>query len=372
MIIQIRSVILLFLLLLVIPHTPADGGEFSDKAGSSSDKYIILMHPTVGNISTWLYLTSEGILPVDPEREVLGVYSKQGSYDYSQTSDFVKDRGLENIRLMGIDIPFDHKFRVADNNNSILHRAIFGMADAIIFFGGPDIPPVAYGQEMSLLTVVTDPHRHYLELSFLYHLLGGYQDESFVPLMEENPDLPILGLCLGMQTMNVATGGTMIQDIPFEIYGKTTVEQVLALEQDKQHRNYYSVYRLDPDVSARTFHRIVIEENSHMHKISGDSEHNPYILSSHHQAPGLIGKGFRVTAWSMDKKVAEAIEHKRYPNVIGVQFHPEVRSLFMEDSKITFRPGEEATHSFIDLYPGPRGEDFHRNFWNHFGNLLKQ
>ena len=346
------------------------GGHYG-QALINGENHIVLMNPTVGNINTWLFLTSEGILPVDPGINVLGVYSDQASYDFSRTSEYINKEGIDNITLMGIEAPLDPQHLFAENVNSRLFNKIFRIAEGIIFFGGPDIPPSIYDHEMSLLTVVTDPHRHYLELSFLFHLLGGYQDDDFVPLMEENPSLPVLGICLGMQTMNVASGGTMIQDIPFEIYGKTTIEEVLAMEQDQQHRNYYAFYRTDPDVSARSFHRVLIEEDSHMQTALGDGELDPYILSSHHQALDRLGKGFRVTARSMDKKVVEAIEHTRYPNVIGIQFHPEVRNLYDADSKITFRPGEEASYSFIDLYPGSKGEDFHRNFWKHFGDLLR-
>lgn len=359
------AAMLLFAFFAASGH-PAEGS--GHRAGD--DRYIVILHPTVSNISTLLYLTSEGILPVEPGTGVLGVYSVHGSYDYSLSADFIDEEGLDNVKLIGVEAPFDPDSLFSVNVNSDIFRMIFRMAQGIIFYGGPDIPPATYGGEMSLLTVVTDPHRHYIELSFLYHLLGGYQDDDFIPLLEENPELPVLGICLGMQTMNVATGGTLVQDIPFEIYGMKTVEQVLAMDRDQQHRNYSTAYRLDPGVGARSFHRILIEEESHMAIAKGGGGQAPYVLSSHHQTLEQTGKGFRITAMSMDEKIAEAIEHTRYPNVIGIQFHPEVNTLYMEESKITFTPGKEAEHSFLDLYPGESGEDFHRNFWRHFGSLL--
>ncbi len=56
----------------------------------------------------------------------------------------------------------------------------------------------------------TDPGRHFFEVSFLFHLLGGSRNESFKPLLDENPGYMVTGFCLGMQSMNVATGGILI------------------------------------------------------------------------------------------------------------------------------------------------------------------
>lgn len=338
----------------------------------SQDKFIVIMHPTVDNIRTWIYLTSEGILPVEPDTKILGVYSDHASYDYSRTDDYIRMNGYDHISLLGIGSSMDIDHLFSENVNTEIFRMVFQMAKGILFFGGPDIPPAIYGDEMNLLTLVTDPHRHYLEVSFLFHLLGGYQNEDHIPFLEENRELPLLGICLGMQTMNVAAGGTMIQDIPSDIYGKKTVEQVLASDPDQQHRNYYSAFRIDQDVAARSFHRILIEEGSHLQKSLSENQTQPYILSSHHQALDRLGKGFMATAHSTDRKVIEGIQHLNYPNVIGIQFHPEVITLYDKESKIIFAPGEEAVNSFIDLYPGPEGEEFHFNFWKYFGNLIEK
>jgi putative glutamine amidotransferase len=324
-----------FLLLITVPAVLVSATM--NPAEDSSNKKIIILHPTVSNISTWLYLTSNHILPLEPDTEILGLYSEKGAYDYSLTYQYLDREGIENVSLLEVKA-LEETSLFHSNVNSSLFYEVFTMASGIVFFGGPDIPPGIYGQEMNLLTLVTDPHRHYLELSFLFHLLGGYQDEDFTPFLEENPELPILGICLGMQTMNVATGGTMIQDIPTEVYNVFTVEQILKMDPDKMHRNYNVAWNTDPRVGARSFHRIRIMENCHMETVSGSAGLTPYILSSHHQALSEIGKGFRITAVSMDEKIVEAIEHTRYPNVIGIQFHPEVTSLYEKESKITFSP----------------------------------
>ncbi len=70
---------------------------------------------------------------------------------------------------------------------------------------------------MSLLTRLTDPYRHYFEASFLFHLLGGSQNIDYTPFLEVNKEYTVYAICLGIQTMNIAAGGTMTQDIPSEL-----------------------------------------------------------------------------------------------------------------------------------------------------------
>lgn len=361
----------LFLLLSILTATFYFGCEERQETSfQEGEKYIVLMHPTVANVRIWTYLTSNDILPVDPSMNVLGVYSENTSYNFTRTADFIEEEGLGHVKLMGLDGPSDPDNIFTENDYSGPFREIFEGAAGIIFFGGADIPPSLYGSELNLLTSISTPHRHYLELSFLYHLIGGYQDEEFTPLLEEDPEMPVLGLCLGMQTINVAAGGTLIQDIPTEVYGAQTVEDVLRLDPDNQHRDYTTIHQSDHELGAYPFHRIMIEEGTHLSAVMGEDTYPPYIRTSHHQAVDETGKGLYVSAWSMDGKVVEGIEHERYPNVIGVQFHPESITIFDEERKFAYRPGEEATMSYMELYPGEKGENFHRNFWVYFAGLL--
>jgi len=338
---------------------------------AASARHIVIMHPTVNNLKTFLYLTSEGIFPLPENFRVVGVYHESARYDYELSAQFIKEENLSSISLLGVGPVLSENEIFAENKWTETFKEIFEKSEGIIFFGGPDIPPSTYGQEMNLLTVVTDPNRHYLELSFLYHLLGGFQDEGFVPLLEQNPTYPILGICLGMQTMNVATGGSMIQDIPTQIYGFTTVEDVLRADQQMRHRNYNTNYSLDANVTSDNYHQIIIK-GGHMQEINSTIGTNPFVLSSHHQAALKIGKGLVVTATSLDGKVVEALEHNKYSNVVGVQFHPEVVDLYKVESKINEKPFEPGKFSYLELYPGELGENFHRNFWKHVASWFEK
>jgi putative glutamine amidotransferase len=330
-------------------------------------KHILLMHPTVNNLRTFYFLTGEGIFSLPEDYRVVGVYHREGRYDYSLSEDFIREEGLGDIALLALDQALDQMDLFGENALSETFTELFTRSKGAIFFGGPDIPPLVYGEQTDLLTVITDPHRHYLELSLLFHLLGGYQDESHTPLLEKNPHYRILGICLGMQSMNVATGGTLTQDIPTAVYGKTTVEQVLEMEPDMQHRNYHTHYSLDQRITSYGYHRIRMAAGSQHARLTGNEDVFPVVMSSHHQAADRIGKGFRIAAWSMDGRIVEAIEHETYPNVIGVQYHPELRFIFEPETRVAHIPGEEPGPAYLDLWPGEKGENFHRDFWKHIG-----
>lgn len=333
---------------------------------------IILMHPTVNNLQTFVSLTEQDIFPFPKDANVLGVYHTQGAYDYSQSAKFLQDLNNPRFALLAVsgDLKPDNIYK--DNECSDVFSSIFRNSRGIIFFGGPDMPPAIYKQQTNLLTSITDAHRHYLELSFLFHLLGGSKNDNYNPLLESNNEYAILGICLGMQSINVATGGTMVQDIPTEIYGLTTVEEVLALDENMQHRNYYTNLGVDNDLIWGHFHQVKFEKGSLFESLNENSETLPYIWSSHHQALIELGKDIIPIAWSLDGKIIEAIKHAKYPNVLGVQFHPEVPAIYEADAKLQRIPFEQNPKSYLDLYPKEKGEGFHRAFWQMVGEWYKR
>jgi putative glutamine amidotransferase len=333
----------------------------------NSKPSIILMHPTVKNLKTFIYLIDNGIFPLSEDYQIVGLYHKLGNYSYNQTADFIKNEGLNRFKLVEVEPELSPKELFMTNSCSPTLKTIFQQSKGAIFFGGPDLPPNTYDKKVNLLTEITDVHRHYLELTFLFQLLGGWQDTLFTPLMAENKSFTLLGICLGMQSMNVATGGTMVQDIPTEIYGLKTIEDVLSMEIDQQHRNYHTNFGTDTDLIWGSFHRVKLESGSLLDSLNEFSPISPTVWSSHHQCVDRLGKGMAPIAWSIDGKIVEAMVHSKYPNVIGVQFHPEVPAIYNSQEMLKQLPLQPASNSYINIFPGNKGENFHKSFWRYIG-----
>jgi len=234
--------------------------------------------------------------------------------------------------------------------------------------GGPDIPPAIYNEETNLKTEILDPSRHYFEASFLFHLLGGNQNSGFKPFLESNPEYTVYGICLGMQTMNIATGGTMIQDIPSELYQYNSVEQILKSDVNVQHRNYNNNISIDEDLFPGSFHEIKINESQ---PIIGNEkiEISPLVYSNHHQAIEKLGKDFQIIATSVDGKIVEAISHKKFPNVLGIQFHPE--GTFMYNTEVKFKKSNnDSLVSGFEIVSKQGSHKFHIDIWKEFSRKL--
>ncbi|MEY1639821.1 gamma-glutamyl-gamma-aminobutyrate hydrolase family protein [Tenuifilum osseticum] len=330
------------------------------------DRVLILVHPTENNIKTFNYLIDSKIFPIPSVTKVIGVYHTSEKYDYSKSVEYIKKNKLENFRLLPVKEPITETAIYRVNECTDVFVRLTKVSNGFIFTGGPDIPPSIYGEKTSLLTQITDPARHYFEVSFMFHLIGGSKDTLFQPLLDAKPLMPVVGICLGMQTMNVAAGGTLVQDIPSEIYGIESVEDALIQQTNNLHRNYNANYALDDKLLWGNFHQVSIVDEP----LKSICQGQPWVLSSHHQGVERLGRNLKIIATSIDGNVVEAIVHTKYPNVIGVQFHPEPTLLYNNDEFLRFLPNQPSRLTYLNMYSGEAGEKFHLNFWSWFGKKV--
>jgi len=334
---------------------------------------LAVSNPLTGTLQDILALKEQGLLP--GKFEVVGIYHAKEHPNYKEAQKFVLEQKLDWIHFHEITAEIGPADLYRTNTLSKEYAEIVRKSDGLILFGGPDLPPAAYGDKTELLTVITNPYRHYMELSLVFHLLGGFQDPSFKGLLEGRPDFPVLGICLGEQTLNTGTGGTLIQDVWADLYARKYVEDVIAMGQPNWHTNpWRRIFPLMRELLPYMLHPIQFAPGSkfivEMGFKAGDQ---PYIMSAHHQAAGKIGKGFKVAATSLDGKVVEAIEHATYRNVLGVQFHPEFDMLWETEPKHKMTPDDKdlfAVNAYLKTH-APSFE-FHQKLWAWFVNKVKK
>lgn len=363
---NIRKLKIVFLVLIFSQSVL--GQDFFNGDFNHEKKYLLLAHPTVQNLNTILFLTEQGIFNIS-DAEIVAVYHHDESYNFKKSIDFVEKEQLRKIHFQEVkshlDIPDIYRENACTNE----FKTLFNNSSGIIFFGGPDIFPEAYN-EVNLHSVVTDPYRHVFELSLLFHLLGGSQSPDFVPFLDEKPDYMVTGFCLGMQSMNVATGGSLFQDIPLQVYNARTDEEIVELPKNCLHRNYWQNISTDSLLMGVNFHKIRFNSKDFFRKRAAYKYINsPYVLSSHHQSINKIGQGWQITALSRDGKIVEAFRHEKYPNVFAVQFHPEVPALYEDRKPFKFSPDDQPKtyHQIISK----RGLKFHMKYWNCISDALK-
>src|SRR6185312_8681520 len=164
---------------------------------------------------------------------------------------------------------------------------ILDLLDGLILAGGNDIDPSYYGADRHPETGITLPDRDRSELA-----LAGRAIER---------DMPVLGICRGMQLINVAFGGTLTQHLPDEV----------GHERHRPHPGSFD----DSD------HDVRLTEGSLAALAAGETVHN--TKSHHHQGLEAVAESFEVTGHSMIDDVPEAIEAPYRRFVLGVQWHPE-------------------------------------------------
>jgi putative glutamine amidotransferase len=161
------------------------------------------------------------------------------------------------------------------------------LIDGLMLAGGADIDPATYGEERHPLTVDTVPERDSFEVA----LARGAIER----------DMPLLGICRGMQLINVALGGTLLQHLPDRV-GHGEHRRVVGSFDGSEH-----------DVS--------LADGSLAADAAGELAHT--TRSHHHQGVDCLGAGLLVSGLSDLDQFPEAIELPDKTFVLGVQWHPE-------------------------------------------------
>lgn len=202
----------------------------------------------------------------------------------------------------GVPGPYLDRLRAAGARTAIISpgesadaEEILEPFDGLMLVGGGDVDPRRYGQEPSENIYGVEPDRDAFEMDVL--------------LAADELGIPTLCICRGMQIMNVAFGGTLVQHLP-DVPGT------------QEHGA--------PVADERTLHEVRSDERSRLRATTGVEVIS--CSSHHHQAPDRIGEGLRATGWTADG-VVEAIERERGDDpderpyeagwMLGVQWHPE-------------------------------------------------
>jgi putative glutamine amidotransferase len=199
---------------------------------------------------------------------------------WDQTAHLVADTYVSSVQRTGavaVLLPVDDRAPV-----ELLDRI-----DALLLIGGADIDPSVYGAELDSLTESTYPDRDAFEIA----MLRGAIERG----------MPVLGICRGMQALNVALGGTLLQHIPEE-------------NGSNPHRRAVGSFE-------GTEHIVELEPGSLAARAAGEEVHT--ARCHHHQAIDELGDGLIVTGRARQDGLAEAIELDDGAWVLGVQWHPE-------------------------------------------------
>jgi putative glutamine amidotransferase len=164
---------------------------------------------------------------------------------------------------------------------------LLDLVDGLILAGGADVDPDTYAAERHPETAGTVPERDTFEIALARRALER--------------DLPLLGICRGMQLMNVARGGTLLQHLP-ESHG---------------HHDH----RRNPGSFDGADHDVRLQDGSLAARAAGETTHG--TKSHHHQGLDRLGEGLEVTGWSTLDELPEAIEVPGSRFALGVQWHPE-------------------------------------------------
>jgi len=159
--------------------------------------------------------------------------------------------------------------------------------EGLILAGGVDVDPATYGAARDPETKETVLARDEFEIALARRAIAR--------------DMPLLGICRGMQVLNVAQGGTLYQHLP-------------------DHVGHYG-HRLNLGTYDGNDHQVRLDDGSLASRAAGETEHRSY--SHHHQGVDRLGEGLIVSGRAVADDLVEAVESPSCRFVLGVQWHPE-------------------------------------------------
>jgi putative glutamine amidotransferase len=169
--------------------------------------------------------------------------------------------------------------------------AVVESVHGLLFTGGADVDPARYGEERQSTVSAIDPQRDEFEIDLIGRAVAK--------------GVPIFGICRGMQILNVALGGNLLQDLSSQT--STTLEHSKA------------------SPLCAIAHEVWISRGSVLVSLMPEKlaeADSCAVNSRHHQAVKRVADGFEVTATAPDG-IIEAIEHRGLPFCVAVQWHPE-------------------------------------------------
>lgn len=216
-----------------------------------------------------------------PQPGGLGLQSKTRQYLEQTAAHWLMSRDVLVLMVPTVD------------TGGLLHRSNIRLSDyarhldGLMLQGGADVSPLTYGEDPLSRDWTGDRMRDEYEIELLHEFIEAGK--------------PVLGICRGLQLINVAMGGTLYQDI------NRQVAQAHRHLTDAYEKNLHAV-RFEPGGALARMYPGVTEAQ---------------VNSIHHQSVKTLGRNLRVEAWSEPDRVIEAIRGTGPGFVLGVQWHPE-------------------------------------------------
>lgn len=205
-------------------------------------------------------------------------------YFNKEEETYMRPGYIKAIRAAG-GIPVTLPLDLSDEDLTVISDTF----DAFLFTGGPDVHPFYYGEETHIKSGNVCPRRDVMELKLLELVMERQK--------------PVLGICRGIQILNIGLGGDIYQDIP------------------SQFEEKFPIAHTQPFAYDIPAHKVIVQAGTKLSEIIGGGCELD-VNSMHHQAirrlaPGLVASGYTA------EQLIEAMEKPDYPFLLGVQWHPE-------------------------------------------------